>query len=138
MSCASGCAAKSGGSSSLRLALRRSRGRFATLPDYERRADCGVLTRFKLERPAFGGSSRTPLRASLRFRAKPRAVTVQVVRASTGRVVATRRPRGVAANRTVRLAFAAGRLPRGRYEVRVRVEQDLQRTTTATLVAQRI
>ena len=38
-----------------RVALVRRDGRFARRPAFYRRASCGLLSSFKLERPAFGG-----------------------------------------------------------------------------------
>ena len=40
---------------SQRFAFVRRGGRFSARPAFERREGCGLVARFKLERPAFGG-----------------------------------------------------------------------------------
>jgi hypothetical protein len=118
-----------------RVVLRRANGRFARQADYHRRDSCDVLTRFKLERPVFGGSTAVPLRASF-FLAKPATVAVEVRRGTrvVKRYAATSRQPG----RTVRLTLAARGLRAGEYAVRITVRSASGATQTATLRARRL
>lgn len=113
-----------------RVTLRRASGRFTVRPDFYRRASCGSLTAFKLERAAFTRSLGIAYRL-----ASPGSVTVEVRRG--GRVVrryaATRR----AARRTYRVRFAGARAARGLYEIRLSYRSD-QGSLTASLYAQRL
>lgn len=110
--------ARSGRASDVRrLALRRSARRFRTERTFARRDGCGAVRAFKLERPAFGGRRNRAVGVSFRLAFEGRA-TVEVLRG--GRVVrrlASAVRRGGVLHR-VRLG--AERLPRGRYEVRLR------------------
>ena len=49
-----------------RVTLGRRGGRFSRRPDFYRRATCDLLPSYKLERAAFGGRRRTPLRIAYR------------------------------------------------------------------------
>ena len=99
-----------------RVALRRSRGRFRAVRPFYRRASCGAVTSYKLERPVFGGRANRALGIAFRVR---RAGTVRVEVRRGGRVVrrfrTVRRRGGV----THRLRLPAERLRRGTYEVRL-------------------
>ena len=119
---------------SRRIALVRSKGRFRARRAFYRRISCGTLTSFKLSRPVFGGARRRALGVAFRL-VRAGTVTVEVRR---GRRVVRRfaaTPR--AARRTHRLRIAAGRLPRGMYEVRLLYAGD-RGSLTASLVAQRL
>ncbi len=59
-----------------RVALVRRGGRFARRPAFYRRASCGPLSSFKLERPAFGGRRNRSLGIAFRL---SRAARVTVV-----------------------------------------------------------
>jgi hypothetical protein len=117
-----------------RVVLARRGGRFVRRPGHHRRAACGVLRQFKLERPVFGGRRGVPLRIAYRLRS---AARVSVVVTRGGRVVkrfrAGRRRAGV----TVRLAVPARGLPRGAYRVRLEATGAGDRVV-ATLRARRI
>jgi hypothetical protein len=66
------------------LALRRKRGRFFTLPAFDRRASCSFVQYYSLGRSVFGGRDRKPLR--VRFQLNESAnVRIQVKR--RGKVV---------------------------------------------------
>lgn len=117
-----------------RVALVRRGGRFRSAPPFYRRTSCATLTSFKLERPAFGGSRNRALGIAFRL-ARTGRVTVEVRR--RGRLVrrfaATTRRAGL----THRLRLRAERLPRGRYEIRLRYAGD-QSSLRASLFAQRL
>lgn len=117
-----------------RIALRRSRGRFSRRPSFYRRASCGLLRSFRLERPVFGGRTNRALGIAYRLGSRAR-VRVTVLR---GRRVVRRYPtRTRAANDTVRLRFDSERRPRGDYRVRVRAERE-GRAVTSTLTARKL
>jgi len=117
-----------------RVTLRRSGGRFTVRPQFYRRASCGLVASYKLERPVFGG--RTNRAAGISFRLTRRArvqVTVlrgnRVVRRFTG---ADRR-----AGRTYRLRFGSEGRARGDYRFRLTaIGADKQ--VTATLTSRRL
>jgi len=117
-----------------RIALRRSGGRFRVVKPFYRRASCGALTTFKLERPVFGGRRNRALGVSFRVRTGG-AVTVEVRRRGrlVRRLTRTERRSGV----THRLRLPAERLRRGRYEVRLLYVQGGVRLRTS-LFAQRL
>jgi len=123
-----------GGTASLRLAVRRARGRFAPQPAFEKRGSCTTLQRYKLERPVFGGRGKVPLRAAIRL-TRNASVGLELLRG--GRVVKRLPRRAVQANRTARLRVAPQRLPRGRYQIRVTVREG-RRSESATLSARRL
>ena len=117
-----------------RVAVRRSRGRFAGRPDYSKRRGCGDLRVFKLEHPVLGGRRNRALGIAFRLDGRARAA-VRVV--GSGRTIRTYAARTVRAGQTVRLRLASERVPRG--DVRVILEI----TTAAgavrhTLVARRL
>ena len=113
-----------------RVVLRRRHGRFARRPGHHRRDTCGPIRRFKLERPAFGGTRRTPLRGSFELGA-PARVRVTVRR--HGRVVARFGPVTRRAGRTYRFRVAARGLRRGDYRVTLRAGR-----AKSTLVSRRL
>jgi hypothetical protein len=86
-------------------------------PGHHRRDSCQLLRTFKLERPAFGGRTRTPLRVAYRL-SRRADVTVTIRRGR--RVVRRFTQRGRAAGRVYRLAVPSRNLPRGDYEVQLR------------------
>ena len=99
-----------------RIALRRSRGRFRTAKPFYRRASCGAVTSYKLERPVFGGRSNRALGIAFRVR---RAGTVGVEVRRAGRVVRRFRSVRRRGRITHRLRLPSERLRRGTYEVRL-------------------
>ncbi len=117
-----------------RVTVRRRGGRFAPAPSSYRRASCGLLSSFKLERPVFGGATSRALNLSLRL-SDAAAVTVTIRRGS--RVVKRFASRARAANVTHRWRFGAERAPRGRYTVTVDATGGARRVA-ATLAAQRL
>jgi hypothetical protein len=118
-----------------RVVFERTRsGAFRRRPGHHRRNACALLRAFKLERPAFGGRDRTPLRLSYRLTAGADvSVTVTRGRRTIKRFVSRRR----AAGRTYRLALPARGLSRGDYRVRLRAVSG-EDQISATLVARRI
>ena len=119
-----------------RLVLERRKGRWVRRADYYRRASCGTLSSFKLERPVFGGRSNRALGIAFRVATASR-VAVQVRRG--GKVVrryATRVRRG---HLTHRLRLPSERLRRGKYRVRVRVvPRNGRAPVVASLLARRL
>jgi beta-glucosidase len=120
---------------SRRFAFVRRRGHFRARPAFERREGCGVLTRFKLERPAFGGRFNQPLLVAYRL-AEDAQVTVTVLRGSA--VIRRFKPRSDRAARTYRLRIASERLRRGDYTVRLVARSASGRTLTARVRARRL
>jgi hypothetical protein len=120
---------------SRRIVLARAAsGRFSRRPDHFRRAECGLLGKFKLERPVFGGVSRTRLSAAYRLNARAR-VTITV---SRGRTVVKRFATAErAAGRTFRITLPAKGLARGDYAVRL-LAQSGEDQVSATLTARRL
>jgi hypothetical protein len=114
-----------------RIVLRRRHGSFARVRRHYRRGSCELLRSFKLERPVFGGRSRTPLRVAYRL-SRSATVTLTVARGGrrVHRTVASRSP-----GRTYRLALAPRR--RGVYRVRLTASAGGRRVT-ATLTARRL
>jgi hypothetical protein len=117
-----------------RIVLQRRGGRFHRLPGHHRRAACGIVRQFKLERPVFGGTRGTPLRIAYRL---SRAARVGLVVLRGKRVVRRFRTRAQAAGRTYRLTLRARGLRRGRYAVRLTAVSGSRRVV-ATLHARRL
>jgi hypothetical protein len=117
-----------------RVTFERTRSGVRVRPDHYRRDSCQVLRAFKLERPAFGGTTTVPLRIAYRLTV-PGDVTVTVTRGKTlvKRFTATGQP----ANRTLRLSLPSGKLPRGDYQVRLQAVSGSDQVA-ATLVARRL
>jgi hypothetical protein len=118
-----------------RVVFERTRtGRTVVRPDHYRRDSCQLLRAFKLERPAFGGTTKVPLRIAYSV-TKAADVTVTVSRGS--KVVKRFTTTKAAANRTVRLSVPATELSRGDYRVRVQAASG-EDQIAATLVARRL
>jgi hypothetical protein len=113
---------------------RTRSGRVRARPDHQRPDACDLVRTFRLGAPAFGGTSRTALRASYRL-TRAADVTVTVTR---GRRVVKRFVHGDrAAGATQRITLRAAGLARGDYRVRLQaVSGDEQ--ISATLVARRL
>jgi hypothetical protein len=122
------------GTETRRVTLLRRNGRFSRRPDFYRRATCDVLPSYKLQRAAFGGSRRTPLRIAYRV-ATPARAQVTVLRGK--KVVKRFKARTAAAKRTHRLKLASRALPRGDYRVRITVGRGTGRVVS-TLVSRRL
>ncbi len=119
-----------------RVVVQRSAtGRFSRRPDSHRRDSCGLLGRFKLQRPVFGGPAQIPVRASYRTTADAK-VSVTVLRGKT--VVARFAAADVKAGRTVRMSLSARGRRRADYTVRVVAVTTTGRKATARLTARRI
>jgi hypothetical protein len=117
-----------------RVTIRRVRGRFVARPGSHRRASCGPLRAFKLERPVFGGTNNRALGISFRLRERS-TVTVTVLR---GRRVVRRYAASVrAASRTHRLRLAPERLAPGDHRIRIEVRRGSRRVVS-TLTARRL
>jgi len=115
------------------VTLLRAKGHFSSRPSFYRRASCGLLTSFKLERPAFGGPSNAPLGIAYQLGA-PARVTIRVTQGK--RNIATFNAGARQAHKTNRLRLAAKSLARGDYTVRISVQTGA-RTLTSALVARR-
>ena len=118
-----------------RVALRRVDGRWRARPDFYRRVTCDVLTAFKLERPAFGGRQRTPLRLSYRLATGAR---VGVVVTRRGKVVKRFKTRTSAPRRTIRLGMSSRGLRRGDYRVTISVVRANGAKLTSTLTSRKL
>ncbi len=118
-----------------RFTFERRGGRLRARPDHYRRASCGALPSFKLERPVFGGTNFVPLRIALRVRDRSR-VGVRVTR---GRATVRRfAARTVRPGRTLRLLVPAARTARGDHRVRVTVRPRSGGRVTAVLTSRRL
>jgi hypothetical protein len=118
-----------------RMTLRRVHGRWQLRPSFYRRASCGTLSAFKLERPVFGGPANRALGISYRLSAAARVrVTVLQGRRVVGRF-ATRTRR---ASRTYRLRFAAEHRPRGDYRVVLTAVRPSGAKVASALTARRL
>jgi hypothetical protein len=117
-----------------RLTLLRRNGRFSRRPDFYRRATCDLLPSYKLERAAFGGRTRTPLRIAFRVAGTARA-QVTVLRGK--KVVKRFKARTFDPRRTHRLKLASRKLRKGDYRVRITVGRGKGRVVS-TLVSRRI
>jgi hypothetical protein len=117
-----------------RVTLQRRNGRFSRRPDFYRRTTCDLLPSYKLERAAFGGTRRTPLRIAYRVATAART-QVTVLRGK--KVVKRFKARTSAPKRTHRLKLASRRLPRGDYRVRITVGRGNGRVVS-TLVSRRL
>ena len=118
-----------------RVTLQRRNGRFSRRPDFYRRATCDLLPSYKLERAAFGGRTRTPLRMAFRVATHART-QVTVLRGK--KVVKRFKARTSAPKRTHRLKLAARKLSkRGDYRVRIVVGRGKGRVTS-TLVSRKL
>jgi hypothetical protein len=117
-----------------RVTLLRRHGRFSRRPDFYRRATCDLLPSYKLERAAFGGRTRTPLRIAFRVATQARA-QVTVLRGK--QVVKRFKARTAAPRRTHRLKLSSRRLRRGDYRVRITVGRGAGRVRS-TLVSRRL
>ena len=117
-----------------RVTLLRRNGRFSRRPDFYRRATCDLLPSYKLERAAFGGRKRTPLRIAFRVAGTART-QVTVLRGK--KVVKRFKARTSEPRRTHRLKLASRKLREGDYRVRITVGRGKGRVTS-TLVSRRL
>jgi 3',5'-cyclic AMP phosphodiesterase CpdA len=99
-----------------RFVLRRFRGRWSRRPAFEKRASCSLVNRYKLERPAFGGTTRRGLRAAFSLR---RAATVRIDVLRGRKVVKRLRSVRRSAGRTHRVRVDRGLRRRGDYRIRL-------------------
>jgi hypothetical protein len=118
-----------------RVVFERTRsGAVRVRPGHHQRNSCRLVRTFKLERPAFGGRTRTPLRIAYRMTARSDVtVTVKRGRRTVKRFVT----RGAAAGRVVRLTLPSGKLARGDYSVQLRAVSG-ENQVSVTLAARRI
>jgi hypothetical protein len=123
-----------GGRDVRRVALVRRGGTWRLRPQYYRRIPCGLAETFKLTRPVFGGTRRTPLGVSFRLNQQA-DVAIEVRR--RGKVVARVPGRSYPAGRTIRLRIAASDVPRGDVTVVMRATRT-GRSSTQRLGARRL
>lgn len=119
-----------------RHTLVRKRGRFFARRTFYRPQSCGLLSSAKLERPAFGGRTRLPLRVAFRL---SRRATVTVLVRRGQRVVRRRVLQNLRAHHTHRLLFrkSGRRWARGLYRVTVIARTGASRAS-ATLYSERL
>jgi len=117
-----------------RLVLARRDGRFHRRPGFYRRATCDLLPSYELERAAFGGAQRTPLRIAFRVAARARAQVTVLRGEHVGKRFKAHRYR---ARRIHRLRLRSARLRRGDYNVRIAVGRGKGRVR-ATLTSRRL
>jgi hypothetical protein len=117
-----------------RIVLRRVKGHFSRRPAHYRRASCGTLSSYKLERPVFGGPRNRTQVASFRL-ARAATVRLQVLRGN--RVVRAFARKSYRAGRTYRLRFGAKGRARGDYRFRLTVTRG-NATTTSILTSRRL
>ena len=118
-----------------RKVLRLKGGRFTSRPDFYRRDTCGLLRSYKLERPAFGGSSKRPLRVAFRL-TRAANVRIQVLRGNTVKTLV--KSKRFAAGRTHRASLSTKGLRKGDYQVQIRVTRAGSKTATSTLTSRKI
>jgi hypothetical protein len=119
-----------------RKVLQLKGGRFTARPDFYRRDTCGLLRSYKLERAAFGGSTKRPLRAAFRL-TRAATVKLQVLRGKT--VVKTLiKSKRFAAGKTRRTSLSAKSLRRGDYRVRITVKRAGRKTVKSTLTTRKL
>ncbi len=119
-----------------RTTLLRRHGRFGAAPAFYARDTCGPLRSYKLERAAFGGRARTPLRIAYQLNSGADSVTVEVLAA--GRVVKRFSGQPRVARRTVRLKVPASIVRRGQSaKVRITIRR-ANAVVRSTLTARRI
>lgn len=124
-----------GGVDTRRLALVRRHGRFARRPAYAARASCGLVTRYKLGYPAFGGRHNRDVLVSFRL-ARTARVGVEILRG--GKVVRRFATAERGGGLTHRLRLVAEGLPRGDYRVRLRAKRAGGKAVVRTLTVRRI
>ena len=108
-----------------RRAVRRRDGRWRGRPRFERHRGCGVIARYGLGRPVFGGSNRKPLAARLMLN---RAARVRVVVLRGRKAVKRFAPQTLGAGEPHRDRWRAPRsLKRRTYRVRVTVRDGATR-----------
>jgi hypothetical protein len=114
-----------------RVALARRGGRFVRRPAFYRRASCGPISSFKLERPVFGGRTNRAVDVTYRLGTTGR-VTLQLRRG--GKLVRRLAPTRVrAGGRAHRVRIASEGLPRGDYRVRLRAGKTVASLTVRKL-----
>jgi len=117
-----------------RVSLVRRNGRFRLRPAFYRRASCGTVASFKLERNVFGGRTNRALGIAFNLTQRAR-VTVEVLRGR--RVVKRFGPTAYRSGVTHRLRLPSKGLRRGDYKVRL-TAVDGGRRTVATLTTRRL
>jgi len=115
-----------------RIVLQRRHGRWSLRPSFYRKASCGTLSAYKLERPSFGGPANRSLGISYRV---SKAARVRVTVTHAGRVVRRYAARSAKANRTYRLKFSAR--PRGDYRFKLTAIRG-GKAVTSTLTSRRL
>ena len=113
---------------------RTRSGEIRRRPTHQRRDGCGLLRRYRLARPVFGGAGGVPLRIAYRVGSD---ATVAVTVSRKGKAVKRFAPVRAEAGRTVRLRLPARGLARGDHRVRI-VASGAGEQVTATLTAARL
>ena len=103
------------------VSLRRKRGRFFTLPAFDRRSTCSLVTYYSLGRSVFGGRKRKPVRVRFDL-AQDATVGIEVVRRN-GKVVKRIKSKGYSRGKTVRKIRLGRKAKRGAYRIRLKAER---------------
>ena len=120
---------------SKRIVFERKRGgRVDQRPASRRHYECDLLQAFTLQRPAFGGTRRTPLRIRYRLTRGADAVVTVLRR---GRVIKRFKDPGADAGRTYRHKLSARGRRRGDYRVRLQAAAG-EDQVSKTLVSRRL
>ena len=110
-----------------RVALVRRNGRFRGRPLFSRRETCDLLQTYKLERPAFGGTSGRSLGISFRVAQSARvAITVRRGRKTVKCFAA----KSYAGGKTYRLRLGAKGLRKGDYKLTLVARRGTSRATS--------
>ena len=125
-----------GRADSRRIALVRRGGRFHRRPAFYRRASCGAIASFKLERPVFGGRSNRAVDVTYRLGATAGA-RLELLRGSrrVRRLAPTRIRRQ---GRAYRVRIASEGLRRGDYRVRLHDAEPREARPRRGLTARRL
>jgi hypothetical protein len=126
-----------GGGRDVRIvALRRSRGRFRTVPAFRQSGDCGAFRSFALSRAVFGGRRNAPLGISYRLAHDVEAVRLEAL---VGKRVVRRFEASPSALRTFRFSLPARSARAGQtVKVRATILAGGRAVTSKTLTAHRL
>ena len=117
-----------------RLVLYGKHYKFSRRPDFFRRASCDLLSKFKLNRPVFGGTRRVALRAAYKLTADAK-VTITITKGA--KLVKRYKAANRAGRKTYRIALPAKHRARGDYKVRLKADSGAAKVSTV-LVARRL
>jgi hypothetical protein len=125
----------SGGSDVRQFAVRRKGGRFRIRPPFVRNDSCGLVAKYRLNRPVFGGAQKRKLK--VRFRLNEDAGVKLTVARRNGEVVRSTEREPVAAGRAVVIKLRAREARRGDHLVTLSAERP-GRSASITLAARKL